>query len=181
MNISTDSYDIYKFFRICIYTAEILILFSIEQNIGFTPEVYGGRPVLILPLFIVISVFEGSYLGIAWGFLSGLLLDLSFCRNIKTQILIMGIAGYLIGKAGNKIRNNIKDKIKHINFICFIVMSLIFIPLLIGLRFYMNYMIKGIEYADTAFYNHVIPSIIYTLALSPLIYFLNRPIWFFIN
>lgn len=152
---------------------ELFVLFSIQQIPGFTPELFGGRPFLIIPLFISISMFEGSYLGIAWGFLTGLLLDLSFNGGIKVQIMAMGIIGYLLGK--------VKNRFPNVTMIKFLVLSLFCQPFLIWFGFYTRYVIKGLEYANIAFYRHVVPSIIYTLILSPLIYLFNRPIWFFVS
>ena len=165
--------DKYSFFRACIYISELFVLFSIEQIPGFVPEFFGGRPILVLPLMISVCLAEGNYFSLIWGFLTGLILDLSFGGIIGIISVIMGILGYILGQ--------LKDKLFEIKIFTFMFLCFIIEPLLIFLRFYINYVIKGIEYVDIIIYNHILPIALYTFLISPIIYLFNKPIAFFVR
>lgn len=173
MDKSIYSNDRYKFSMICIYISELFILFSLQQVPGFLPEIYGGRPILILPLMFVVSLAEGNYLSMIWGLITGLILDLSLSRFIGIQVIILGIAGYFLGR--------LRNKLLEINFCTFLIITLFMEPILIFARFYLIYMTRGLSDIDIAIYNHVIPCIVYTLVLSPIIYLFNRSISFFVR
>lgn len=173
MNKSVRYNNIYEFFRACIYTIELFVLFSLQQIPGFLPEIHGGHPILIFPLTLSISILEGNYFSLIWGLISGLILDLSFSRFVGIQVIIMGAVGYFLGK--------LKNKLFEVNFFTFIILSSLIEPILIFVRFYINYIIKRIDYVDIAVYGHIVPCILYTLLVSPIIYLFNRPISFFLK
>lgn len=173
MNKFDNLFDTHKILRICVYVVEFFVLLAMQQTPGLVPEIFGGRPTLIIALFFAVSLLEGNYLSLFFGAITGLVLDISMSSYIGLQVVIMGILGFLIGK--------IRRKIFRVNIWIFMALCLLFEPILIFFRFYMSYVIKGLENADIAFYNHILPGIIYTVILSPIIYLFNRPVWFFVR
>lgn len=165
--------NLYDLLRLFIYIIEFFVLYSIQQIPGFIPELFGGKPVILIPLFFTISILEGNYFSVAWGLISGLVLDISLGSYIGVQIVTMGILGYVIGK--------IKERFFEANIFTFLVINLLFTPLIIILRFYISYILRGFNCVDIAFYKHIIPCIIYTFAISSIVYLFNKPIWFFIR
>lgn len=165
--------NLYDLLRLFIYIIEFFVLYSMQQTPGLIPELFGGRPVIIIPLFFSISLLEGNYLSVAWGLISGLVLDVSLGGYIGVQIVIMGILGYLIGK--------IRENVFEVNIFTFFAVSFIATPLIVILRFYINYIVPKFGYSDIAFYKHIVPCIIYTFAISPIVYLFNKPISFFVR
>ena len=165
--------DGHKVLRIFIYILQIFILFSFQQVPGIIPEVSGGRPNLVVSLFLAIALFEGNYVSLVWGLISGLILDLSLGKYIGLNMAILGIIGYAVGK--------IKEKLFEVRLVTYIFFCLIMHPILIFIGFYTTYIINGFDFIDFAISNHVIPSIVYTILVSPLIYLFNRPIFYLLR
>ena len=163
----------YKILRVCIYMVELFLLFSACQVPGLIMEIKGGRPIMIIPFFLAVSLFEGNYLSICFVFFCGAVADLSFGKYPGFNLAIMGILGYLLGK--------VTEKTFEINFLTFIFCCIIAEPLLIFANFYLNYWDYTFYSIETAVSNHLFSNIIYTLLVSPFIYLFNRPIWYFIN
>lgn len=173
MNKTKNFIDVYTVIRICIYIIQFVVLFAIQQIPGFIPEIYGGRPNLILPLLFSVSLFEGNYLSLIWGLISGAILDFSLSKYMGIQLFIMGVLGYILGK--------IKEKLFAINIYTFIVCCAVTEPLIIFMNFYLNYNASQSEYMNLMLNYHIIPGIIYTFFISPIVYLFNRPIFYLIK
>lgn len=168
-----DSKNVYKTLRVCIYVIEFLLLFSVCQVPGFILEIKGGRPILTIPLFLAVSLFEGNYLSLCFGLFSGAIMDLSFGKYLGFNLAVMGLLGYILGK--------IAEKTFEINFLTFVFCCIIIEPLVMLANFYLNYWGYNFCGMQTAVNNHLLPNIIYTLLVSPIVYFFNRPIRYFIG
>lgn len=167
--------EIYKAIRIFIYIIQLFILVSIEQVPGLIPEIYGGRPLLILPLFLSVVLLEGNYTGFVFGLISGITMELSFGKYVGLQLFIMGLMGYILGK--------VREKLFEINIFTFIFFCILIEPLFIIMRFYLNYGTLWLaqSHLSLMLINHVIPGILYTVLVSPVIYLFNRPVFYFIR
>lgn len=162
--------DIYKFLRICFYIMQLLVLFSLQQVPDFLPEIYGGRPTLILPLLLTVSLQEGNYFALIWGLVCGLLMDMNPSRFVGIQIFVMGVVGYLLGR--------LKDRGYKVNLKTFLVLSVFIEPIMILMRFCLNYNLPKMHYIDAIVNRHIIPCILYTVLVSPFVYLFNRSVLF---
>lgn len=171
--IGIRSNNFYVLIRFIFYTIEIIMLYTLERLPGLIPELFGGRPVFLTSAFISISMLEGGYSGIFLGILAGLLMDMGMGGALGLCAIVMCIIGYFLGGATAKLLRT--------NIITFMIASLIISPFVIYTKFFSLFIIKGYGYSQYALINHVIPSMIYTVAVSPIIYLFNRPISFFLR
>lgn len=160
-------------FRVTLYILEFFVLFSLQQIPGLLPEFFGGKPLLILSLFLSISILESDQIIILVAIFCGLVLDLSLGGYIGIQTVMLTALRFIMSK--------IKRKIRRGDFIVLLFASIIFVPLVMYSRFYTHYVLSGFLYPEIAFFNHILPSVVYTVCTVPIIYFFNRPVVSSIN
>ena len=70
---------------------EILILFILQSTPNLIPEVFGGRPLLLIPAAITIAYFEPEIPAMFFGIACGVLLDLGGGDNIGYYTIMLGV------------------------------------------------------------------------------------------
>lgn len=150
--------------RFLFYILEIYILYAIQQ----TPEfnLFKNSCFWIVSGFVCISMFEKEFVSMAFGVLSGLLIDLSFGNFLGFNALILGLIGYLVGV--------IFSYYIKTNFISSMFISGFIAALVIFLNLWINFSALefGNEYIRSNYFSIVLSSALATLPL----YFLNRTI-----
>ncbi len=66
-------------------------------------KIFGVKPDLILVIVLAIGFFQGSYRGISYGFLGGLLEDIFSSVNLGTNALSKVLCGFLVSLIGRKV------------------------------------------------------------------------------
>lgn len=155
-----------KLLRYIAYTLEIIIFYVLEQTPQFLPSIFGVKPILILPIIVMISLFEGEKVGICFGTFVGVLLDVSFSWNLGFYTIVIPISSFIIGLIS---RNVVKNTLSTA-----ILISSIFITFVYSLHFLIYYIFNGYNEILYAYIFHYLPGIIYTLATCLLFYFFNK-------
>ena len=57
----------FRIFRYIIYSTELLVLFVIQGIPNFIPELFGGKPSLVIPVVLTISMFEPKLTALWFG------------------------------------------------------------------------------------------------------------------
>lgn len=156
----------FKLLRYIAYTLEIIVFYVLEQTPRFVPEVFGAKPLLLLPIIIMIALFEGERVALGFGILVGVLLDISFSWNLGFYAITIPILGYILGLIS---RNVIKN-----TFPTAILVSAASIFLVYTLHFLFYYIFSGFHYALYAYLFHYLPAIFYTLFTCILFYYFNK-------
>lgn len=86
----------FRIFRYIIYSTELLVLFVIQGIPNFIPELFGGKPSLIIPVVLTISMFEPKLTALWFGLAGGLLTDISNGGVIGFFAIIMTLCCYFI-------------------------------------------------------------------------------------
>lgn len=90
------------FKRTLIYTAEIIILFALEQILNLKFGTVDGAEFFVLaPAFVSVALFEKEFVGLIFGVFTGMLMDYSFGAGIGVCAAICGIFGYITGVISN--------------------------------------------------------------------------------
>ena len=162
--------DIIRWF---IYLFEIIFFYVLERDCNLIPEIFGGRPLILIVVFLAVAIFEREYASMFFGITVGFLLDVSIGNFIGIHTILLFILGYTLGVLFTYFIS--------INLFTFSLTSLIFIPLILLYRFLFFYIIPGFDNAKYAFLYHLLPSIVYTMIISPFVYYINRSIAYFIR
>jgi len=158
--------DKYKYIRYFAYTIEILVFFMVQETPGLIPELFGARPLLLIPVALSISMFESATASMIFGVFCGLLLDFGASSMLGFHGLFLSVACYFISLiAANLIQTN---------FLTAMIISMIVSAALILLQWVFFYLLFDYEYAGYALTDHFIPRFFYTVATMPVSYYFNR-------
>ncbi|MCH5299697.1 MAG: rod shape-determining protein MreD [Ruminococcus sp.] len=147
------------------YGIEILILYILQGTPNLIPEIYGGKPVLLICTALTIAAFEKEVPALFFGLGCGVLCDLAISNTIGYFAVVLTALCYLEAI----IFNSVMVK----NFLNTMLYAFCSCVLVIGLYFVFFFIFKG--YTDIIYYftNHYISRIIYTFVCVFPIYFLN--------
>ena len=142
----------------------IMLTAAFQHTEGAIPSLFGARAMVLIPLTVVIGMYERSMSGLAFGVLAGALWDFASVRGDGFFSVCLAVTGYLAGVLVTYyLRNNI------LSALLLGAVSSVGINTLYWLLF-----IRSDSYGDavsilTGFY---IPSAIYTLMFIFIYYYL---------
>ena len=158
-----------KRFSIIRYAAFIaeLILCSVMQSIPqLSPEVFGGRPVLLIPAVMTTAIFMDEVPAVILAAAGGLLADSVYSGPMGYYGIMLAVYGYIVSVLmENYIRTNLLTAM---------LAAVIGIPVIISGYFLFFYIAQGYSYAGNYYLSHILPEIIYTLVLVPVFYWINH-------
>lgn len=155
-----------SFLKYLAFTIEILIFYIIEGIPNFVPELLNEKPLFLLPIALSIAVFEREISSMFFGMVCGLLIDFGVSSHFGfytfSLVIVCFFVGYIVGK------------IFYAKLILFLIINVIFVPLLISLNFFFKYIFMGYNCTLSYYINHTLPVICFTLILVPFFYELNK-------
>lgn len=164
---------IHKYFRWLIYIFELYFLYSLEQTPALSVGFFGVRPLALIPAFVSIALFEKEYTGMAFGVFTGILMDFSFGNPLGIYALLLCVLGYVLGVLSTYFFRS--------NFWTALMSTTVITSAIVALRFYFNYILPEFKNKSFAWMNFCVPVIIYSIALTPIIFLFNRSISYFIR
>lgn len=160
--------DKHKYFRFLAYSLEILAFFVIQQTPRLMPEVFGERPMLLLPILVTIAIFENEIVGLFFGLGIGIMADIGLWSIIGFYSIIFAIVGYFIGVlVVNFIRTNL---------ITAMIVSFSVVALTYGIYFLLAYVLKFYDVPLYVLTHHFLSRMLYTWIMTPIFYFFNKAI-----
>ncbi len=156
----------YTVFRYIAYSIEILLLFILQTTPRLLPELFGSKPLLLIPAAITIALFENEITAMFFGLACGLMLDLGYSDNIGYFTIILTVSCFFIALV-------FRDYLV-VGFLNATVFNAIFCAGIILLYFLFFYIFAG--KGDVLFYftHHYISRIIYTFLCGIVLYFINK-------
>lgn len=148
------------------YGLEILLLFVLQSTPNFIPEVFGGRPLLLIPAALTIAYFEPEIPAMFFGIACGVLLDFGYGDNVGYYTVILGVISFVLGW--------IFSDYMVVSFFNATAFSAGIITGVVCLFFLFFYIFAGKGEAGMYFLTHYVSKIIYTILCSVLLYFLNK-------
>lgn len=156
----------YTAFRYLAYSLELLLLFIIQTTPRLLPEIFGSKPLLLLPAVLTISFLESEVPAMLFGMAGGIMLDFCYGDNIGFYTFFLTIICFFVSLI---YRDNFV--VSFVNASAFI--SIICSGLLI-IYFLFFYVFAGKGNAVYYFVHHYISRIIYTIVCGLALYFLNK-------
>lgn len=150
------------------YTVEILLAFIIQSTPYCLPEIFGEKALLLLPLAVSIAVLEEEIPAMIFGLICGLLADSAFNGTIGFFSIFFVVLCYISGRF-------MTDYIK-MNLLSVMLLALGSIVLVFGFHFLLYYVLEGYGHIFHFFVEHYLIRMIYTLAVMPVFYGLNKRI-----
>ncbi|MEE3427761.1 MAG: rod shape-determining protein MreD [Ruminococcus sp.] len=152
--------------RYIAFGIEILILFILQSTPNLIPEVFGGRPLLLIPAAITIAYFEPEIPAMFYGIACGILLDLGYSEFPGYYTIMLGVICFLLGWI-------FRDYMV-VSFFNATAFSAVIITGVIGINFLFFYVFAGKGEAGMYFLTHYVSKIIYTFLCGIVLYFINK-------
>lgn len=156
----------YNFVKYSAFTIEMLLCYIIQSTPGLCIPLFGGKPILLIPLALSIAVFEDEIPAIIFGLLCGLLADSGYSGAMGFYAICLSVLCFI---ASILMENYIRT-----NLLTTFIIGSIAVPVIIILQFLLFYVAMGYGSAWEYFLSHYLSRIIYTWVFVPVFYGMNR-------
>lgn len=156
----------YTVFRYLAYSLEIVLLFVLQTTPNLMPEIFGSKPLLLIPAALTISFLESEIPAMFFGLACGLCLDFGYSDNVGFFTIALTISCYFI--------SIIFRDYMVVSFLNATAFNAIFCSGLIIIYFLFSYVFAGKGDFLAYFAAHYISRILYTFVCGILLYFLNK-------
>lgn len=137
-------------------------MFILEGTPNLIPQLYLAKPLLLVSAAVSAAAFELPLFSLFFGILCGLVIDVGSGGVMGLTSIILGTVCYYEASWNNKyIKNNIYFVLLYSAFSSVAVISM---------KFFVFYYIRSYDSPLSAYTAHYLPRIIYTWAVTPLIY-----------
>ena len=150
-----------------LYIFSLFLAFILQTTVGFF-QVFGVKPIFILPVMVYISMFEGELAGAVIGIVGGLFWDTAADKLLGFNAIIMMVICVSVALlVMYLVRVNVW------NALLFVFAG----ALLQGLiDFFFYYLIWDYDYSYLILLKKILPTVLYTTLISPLFFFIIRKI-----
>ena len=163
--------DISKFTKVLkylLYFSLFALFFVLEGLPSGFPLIFSVKPMLVLSLLVILSLLESEMSTIFFALIAGFLLDVGMAPLGVSSLFLCIVCTFL---------SNFSKKKFHVRVLS-ATLSTFIVALLYSLYvFTAVYLIPGSERASIIFVDRFIPSILYTVLVSPLMYILILTIY----
>lgn len=156
---------IYTVLRYFAYGFEILLLYIMQGTPNFLPEIFGARPILLLPAAFCIAAFEKQIPALFYGLACGVLCDLSATGVIG--FFSFGLALFSFLEAALFERYMVR------NFLNAVLLSVLGCIGLLCLYFLIFVLPQDFAGGFSYFLRHYVSKILYTFVFTAPLYGLN--------
>ncbi len=158
----SDNRDIYIRRALLVFLTMLTAAF--QHTDGAIPSLFGTKAMLLIPLTVVIGMYERSMSGLALGVLAGALWDFATVRGDGFFSVCLAVAGYFSGVLVTYfLRNNILSAL---------LLSAVSVTGINSLYWYLFIFRKGYPEALEVLFGYYLPSVLYTLIFVFVYYYL---------
>lgn len=144
----------------------LIVLFALLQAIPHSFEIFGARPLFLVPLVMGIALFNGPLGGAAAGLAAGLLWDLYATHIYGFNGLLLMVIGCVVGLIiWLLMRNNWLTG-------CLLSAAAVLVQVLLEWMFCVAFV--GEDGAWQILWYCMLPNALYTILISPLFYWMTR-------
>ncbi len=159
----------YTVFRYVAYGLELLLLFILQSTPRLIPEIFGGKPLLLLPAVLTIAYLEDSLPAMFFGLAGGVLLDLGYSDNIGYYSFLLTVICFALSLI-------FRDYMV-VSFFNATAFTAVITTVLVCVYFLFFFIFAGRENSMFYFVQHYISRIIFTILCGMPLYLLNKFIY----
>lgn len=150
-----------------VYLLLLLVAATLQTTPGFL-VIGGTRPIFILPLCIAVALYEGEFAGALFGAVGGLVWDFSAGRVVGLLAL-----GLLVLCFFSSILIQLYLRVSTMNFVLVCGGAALLVT---GMDFLFCYLMPGYAGSGAHYMSVVLPSVVFTAAISPIFMYVVRSI-----
>lgn len=155
-----------KLMRYLAYSLEVIIFFMLQQTPGLFPEIFGARPVLLIPLAVMIAMLEPQLPAVGFGVVCGFMMDFGAGGILGINALILVFLCYAV--------STISQTVLRVNLGTAIITAVWTTAVMIVLNWFFQYFLRGYTAPLYALTSRYFPRFCYTVLLSPIIFLINK-------
>lgn len=155
-----------SFLKYLSYIIEIILVYILFSVPNLIPEIYGGKPSLLIVIALSIAVFEREIPSMIFGLGCGVLIDFGYSNAAGTFTVLLTVVCFFLGYAANNIAV--------FNLFSTLFTSALVVAGLFSLHFLFTYVMKDYGGAESYFIHHYISRMVQTFLFTPVFYYLNR-------
>ncbi len=145
------------------YAVSMLVLFTLQTTPGLF-ELWGVKPILVVPFAVCIAALEGEFIGGLYGALAGLLCDLAGSWVFGFHAILCLCCNVAVGLAAIYLVR------RSLGSVMLLSLGVLLLTQLLG--YFFHYAIWGYEGVSLILWRHTLPVIAYSvLATLPLYYY----------
>lgn len=154
-----------SFFKYLAYALEVVVLYVLQDTPNLLPQIFGGKPLLLVVLAISIAARENQIPSTVFGAVCGVLTDISG-GGIGYFGIMLTLVCYFEAE--------LFKKYIVVSFGMVLLYAVAASAVLVGLYFVIFRMLAGVEGAGELFVSHYLSRMVYTAVCVVPLYFLNR-------
>ncbi len=153
------------FFRYLTYAVEIVLLYLLQNSPKVMPELFGSKPLLLVPAALVISAFESTIPSIVIGAVCGVLTDIGSGYIGWYAVLLMLVCF---------IQSELLHRYFVPSFLTAEVYSFVSIIMLVWFYFVIFVLLSDVSQAGYLFVHRYISRAVYSFFMTIPMYFINK-------
>lgn len=162
-----------RFFRYFAYTLEILVFYVLQGTPNLVPEIFGSKPLFLIPIALTIAARERVVPSLIFGAVCGALTDIGSGGSVGFFAITLTLVCFA--------EVSIYENYLVPSFLTVSIISVISVPCIIGMYFLLFRFFAGIEECGYLFVHHYISRIVYTLLMTIPFYYINRFLYRHLN
>lgn len=152
-------------FRFIAYSLELLLLFVLQTTPSLLPEIYGGKPLLMIPAVLTIAFMEEQIPAMFFGLAGGALLDFGYSDTLGYYTIMLTIICFVI--------SFIFRDYMVVSFLNAMGFTALITAALVSLYFIFFIALAG-KGGLMYYVSHYISRIVYTIVCTVPLYFINK-------
>ncbi len=154
------------YLRRAIFALGLTVLSALQSTPGLLPEIFGARPMLLIPAVVCIAMFERELGGIFFGLFAGILWDTVSLSGGSFNAILLTLCGFACGSLITHLMRN--------NLVTALLLTAVFTALHLLVYWLRIYIFAGNFGGALSIFTFYIPSCIYTILVMPIFYFSVR-------
>lgn len=156
------------FFRFFAYALIIILLYVLQNTPNLMPQLFGSKPLMLVPLALAISAYERTIPSIIFGAVCGILTDIG-TGSVGYYAVSLTLVCF--------IESELLYKYFVPSFLTAVVYAFLATVLLVSLYFLCFVLIAGVPNSGYLFVHHYISRILYSFIMIIPLYFLIRSLF----
>lgn len=148
--------------RCIIIFAELILCYVLQSSVWISLSLNQAVPDLMMIIVVAVAYIRGSNSGIFYGFIAGLIHDMTYGSHLGYFALIYMLCGFLAGLAHRLYRRDDNITPLALTAVCLLISQ--------SVHYVISYMLRGRCEYSFYFTNIILPKLVFTILIAAILY-----------